>query len=94
MAGIINTLTELSGCDAIDGKDGVVGICGPISRFSLVLSCLGTMDGYNKWIAEVLATHPPLEPPLAVIHMPLEDGGTTERWKLHSKRMRYVLWDL
>jgi hypothetical protein len=99
MAGILTTIKEYSGCDVIDGKDGIVGICGPPGPFFLALGCLTSMHVRNDWVSEVLATLPPLEPPLAALHTPLKADGTTRRWKfryqhVESMRVRVVLWDL
>jgi hypothetical protein len=99
MACFLKALQEWSGCDVIDGKDGIVGVCGPPGELFLALGCMSTMDTRNDWLAEVLATQPPLEAPLAALHTPLKADGTTQQLKLRyqhieSLRIGSVFWDL
>jgi hypothetical protein len=88
MAGILNMVKETTGCDVIDGNGGVAGISGKGVQVPQSTICLGGMDIHTKWFVEVLASGPPLEAPLATLHMPTSKGdGSTEQ--LNLKR---VLW--
>jgi hypothetical protein len=89
MSVLLEVVREASGCEVIDGSGGIVGIIGNPAEFYSAVSYLATMNSRNRWISEVLATLPPLEGPLATLHMPtFEADGTTEPVQTNQ-----VLWN-
>jgi hypothetical protein len=97
MAGLLSLVKEASGCDVIDGSGGVAGISCRDNQQPRAAAYLVSMGYSNKWVAEVMATGPPLEAPLATFHVVTGVAGTTRplcqgHQDNNPIQLRHMLW--